>query len=224
MKSKIDLREADDAIGDVEAVERFVIGALTELLGVQVDRRKCEAARLVTGNLPPQLRRAAPSRSNPSQSASLTDAKGVSLPRAQPSFRRAALPVRDGAQPRARRTRRRARRGHSHASSLPRRPRCSCSAAATSSSSGKDRDEIVAEEMLLWGWRGTPQQKEFLDHAQAKALLASARASSDLSVQARASFLENELSLTGLPARASLTPSLSGNRKSWSRRMSASAR
>lgn len=54
---------------------------------------------------------------------------------------------------------------------------------------------VVAEEMLLWGWRGTPQQKEFLDHAQAKALLAEARATSDLSPQARASFLEKELKL-----------------------------
>jgi hypothetical protein len=49
--------------------------------------------------------------------------------------------------------------------------------------------------MLLWGWRGTPQQKEFLDHGEAKALLGAARASSDLSAQARGSFLENELKL-----------------------------
>ena len=35
--------------------------------------------------------------------------------------------------------------------------------------------QIIAEEMLLWGWRVTPhkpQQKEFLEHAEAKALLA----------------------------------------------------
>ncbi len=32
--------------------------------------------------------------------------------------------------------------------------------------------QIVAEEMLLWGWRGTPQQRNFLDHEEAKALLA----------------------------------------------------
>ena len=36
--------------------------------------------------------------------------------------------------------------------------------------SGKGATKIVAEEMILWGWRGTPQQKEFLDHAEAKAL------------------------------------------------------
>ena len=55
--------------------------------------------------------------------------------------------------------------------------------------------QVVAEEMVLWGWRGTPQQKEFLDHNTAKALLSEARATSDLSPQARAGFLENELKL-----------------------------
>ncbi len=49
--------------------------------------------------------------------------------------------------------------------------------------------------MLLWGWRGTFQQKEFLNHAEAKILLGKARATSDLSPQARGSFLENELKL-----------------------------
>ena len=59
----------------------------------------------------------------------------------------------------------------------------------------KAAHQVVAEEMALWGWRGTPQQKEFIDHATAKALLASARATSDLSPQSRASFLDNELNL-----------------------------
>ena len=49
--------------------------------------------------------------------------------------------------------------------------------------------------MLLWGCRGTPLEKEFLDHAAAKQLLSEARASSDISPQARASFLQNELKL-----------------------------
>ena len=61
----------------------------------------------------------------------------------------------------------------------------------------KGSHQIVAEEMLLWGWRGTPQAREFLDHAAAKELLAAARASSDLTPQARASFLENELQILG---------------------------
>ena len=55
--------------------------------------------------------------------------------------------------------------------------------------------QVVAEEMILWGWRGMPQQKEYLDHAQARDLLAAARASSDMPTPARLSFLDNELKL-----------------------------
>ena len=33
----------------------------------------------------------------------------------------------------------------------------------------KSGHQIVAEEMLLWGWRGTPQEREHLDHPEAKA-------------------------------------------------------
>ena len=57
--------------------------------------------------------------------------------------------------------------------------------------------QIVAEEMLLWGWRGTPDDREQLGHEQARSLLSEARASSNLSLEARASFLENELGLLG---------------------------
>src|SRR5208337_2799237 len=59
----------------------------------------------------------------------------------------------------------------------------------------KGGHRIVAEEMLLWGWRGTPHEREHLDNSEAKALLTAALASSDLSPQARTSFLENELRL-----------------------------
>ena len=44
--------------------------------------------------------------------------------------------------------------------------------------------QIVAEEMLLWTRCVTHQQKKYLDHAEAKALLAEARATFDISSQA----------------------------------------
>ena len=55
--------------------------------------------------------------------------------------------------------------------------------------------QIGAEEMLHGGWRGTPAEREFLDHEQSRQLLREARASSNLSREARASFLENEIGL-----------------------------
>ena len=59
----------------------------------------------------------------------------------------------------------------------------------------KGGHQIVAEEMLLWGWRGTPQARTYLTHEAAMTLLAEARASSELAPPARANFLENELKL-----------------------------
>lgn len=76
--------------------------------------------------------------------------------------------------------------------------------------------------MMLWGWRGTPQQMEFLDHVEAKALLAEARATTDLFPQARASFLENELKLLDV-SRPNSPASPSSNPNTWSKRMNASA-
>jgi hypothetical protein len=52
--------------------------------------------------------------------------------------------------------------------------------------------EMVGEEMLLWGWRGTLARGEALNAAAAMALLAQARAASELSPQARAAFLDHE--------------------------------
>jgi hypothetical protein len=54
--------------------------------------------------------------------------------------------------------------------------------------------KIVAEEILAWGYRGTPSDKNFLTSAEAKVLMDSVRPSSDLSPEARTSFLHNELS------------------------------
>ncbi len=49
--------------------------------------------------------------------------------------------------------------------------------------------------MLLWGWRGTPAACEFLDHEQSRQLLRQARATSNLSREARESFFQNEIGL-----------------------------
>ena len=55
--------------------------------------------------------------------------------------------------------------------------------------------QIIAEEMLLWGWCGTPEERKFLEHNQAKELLKRTRAATELSKEARENFLKNELTL-----------------------------
>ncbi len=188
-----DLREMDEAIGDPKAVEEFVTSVLNNLLGVQVTK-DAKGYRIVMGNMSPQLRDL--------------------LPQGDPvkvSFR---SPTSDGYH----------YLGRNHrfveqlcqlvmANTLARVDKCAARAAIIRTKQvktkttlllfrcrnvieqSKGEHQIVAEEMLLWGWRGTPQDKEFLEHGQARVLLAEARASSELTPQARTGFLENELKL-----------------------------
>ncbi len=188
-----DLREVDEAIGDPKAVESFVTSTMNHLLGVQMTATK-QGFRLVTANLPPALRDLLPNG----------DVINISFQSPTPENHHYL--------------------GRNHrfveqlcqlimANTLARVDKKAARAAVIRSGQVKVKTtlmlfrcrnvieqvkanyQVVAEEMVLWGWRGTPQQKEFLDHTTAKALLSEARATSDLSPQARASFLENELKL-----------------------------
>ena len=46
----------------------------------------------------------------------------------------------------------------------------------------------------MWGYRGSPAQNDFLSREEAKALVDTAHASADLTTEARASFLNSDLS------------------------------
>lgn len=186
-----DLREVDEAIGDPRAVEDFVTSVLNNLLGVQASK-DAKGFRIVMGNLPPQLRDLLPASDPVKVSFHSPTPEGYhylgrnhrfveqlcqlvmanTLSRVDKRAARAAVI--------------RTRQVVTKTSLLLFR----CRNVIEQSKSGH---QIVAEEMLLWGWRGTPQQKEFLTHAEAKALLAQARASSDISPQARVNFLVNEI-------------------------------
>ena len=54
--------------------------------------------------------------------------------------------------------------------------------------------QIVAEEMMVWGYRGSGSEGDFLTSLEGKDLLMSAQPTANLTPQARTSFLENELS------------------------------
>ncbi len=188
-----DLRVVDEAIGDPQAVEEFVTSVLNNIFDVQVIRDK-KGFRFVMGNLPPQLRDLLPCGDpvkicflspTPSgyhylgrnhrfveQLCQLVMANTIS--RVDKHAARAAVI--------------RTRQVAIKTTMLLLRCRNVIEQI-------HDNYRIVAEEMILWGWRGTPGQKEIIDHAHAKSLLTAARASSDLSPPARASFLDNEIKL-----------------------------
>lgn len=191
-----DLHEADAAIGDVAAVERFVTGTLTELLGVQVDRTKTDW-RLHTGNLPATLRVHLPDDTLLDVSfRSPTPKKHVYLGRnhlfvealCQFVMARSLARVEIGAAARA--AVMRTKEVSTKTTLLLFRCRN-----VIGEKNGPAR--IVAEEMLVWGYRGSPNDNNFLSNDEAMKLLVSARPGSDLTPQSRENFFENETKLLG---------------------------
>jgi hypothetical protein len=194
-----DLRAVDEAIGDPKAVQDFVTSTLQNLLGVQVITER-KGFSIVPGNMPAPLLDLLPA-------GKLTGAR-------QPIKVSFESPTPEGyhylgrnhrfveqlcqfvmANTLAREGQRAARSAVIRTRDVTRKTTLLLFRCRNVIEQSKSGHQIVAEEMLLWGWRGAPQDREHLDHAEAKALLASARASSDLSPQARASFLDNELDI-----------------------------
>lgn len=188
-----DLREVDEAIGDPKAVEEFVTAALNNLFGVQVIK-DAKGYRIVMGNIPPQLRETLPSWDPVKVSFESPTPEGYHYLGRNNRFVEQLCQLVMG-NTLTRMDKRAARAAIIRTRQVETKTTLLLFRCRNVIEQQKGQHQIVAEEMLLWGWRGTPQQKEFLDHAQAKALLGLARATSDLSVQARAGFLENELKL-----------------------------
>jgi superfamily II DNA or RNA helicase len=186
-----DLRSVDEAIGDPNAVEGFVRAALTDLLGVQVIDEK-NGYGIVTANLPPQLSDLLPSHRVAKVSfASPTPEGYIYLGRNHRFVEQLCGLVM--ANTLAREDKRAARAAVIRTDQVTTKTTivlCRCRN-VIKQSSGKR--EIVAEEMVLWGWRGTSDDRKFLDHREAKTLVTTARVTSDLSLETRSSSIKNEL-------------------------------
>jgi superfamily II DNA or RNA helicase len=191
-----DLKEVDEAIGDPKAVEAFVVSSLNDILGVQVTRDpKGRGFRILLGNLPITLRSLLPAAdASLLVSFESPTAEGVYYLGRNHRFVEQLCQL-VMANTLAREGRRAARTAIIRTAQVKTKTTLLLFRCRNVIAEKAGRHQIVAEEMVLWGWRGTPEQKEFLDHATAKTLLLAARASSDLSAQARGSFLENELNL-----------------------------
>ena len=188
-----DLREVDEAIGDPHAVEEFVTAALNNLLGVQVTK-DAKGYRIVMGNLPPQLRDLLPDGDPVRVSFLSPTPPGYHYLGRNNRFVEQLCQLVMG-NTLARVDKRAARAAIIRTRQVATKTTLLLFRCRNVIEQQKGQHQVVAEEMVLWGWRGTPQQKEFLGHAEAKKLLAEARATSDLTPQARASFLDNELNI-----------------------------
>jgi len=188
-----DLKVVDEAIGNPSAVEEFVTATLSSVLGVQVTKER-DGYGIVMGNLPPQLVDLLPSGRIVRVSFVSPTPDGYHYLGRNHRFVEQLCQL-VMANTLARQDKRAARSAVIRTKQVTRKTTLLLFRCRNVIEQGKGGHQIVAEEMLLWGWRGTPDQKEFLDHTEAKTLLAAARASSELSPQARAGFLENELKL-----------------------------
>jgi superfamily II DNA or RNA helicase len=193
---EVDLRSVDEAIGDVKAVENFVTSALTNLFGIQVTKER-EGFGIVMGNMPPQLVDLLPSGNVVKVSFESPTPEGYYYLGRNNRFVEQLCQI-VMANTLTRHGKHAARSAVIRTLQVTKKTTLLLFRCRNVIEQGKSGHQIVAEEMLLWGWRGTPQNKEFIEHTEAKDLLASARASSELSPQARASFLENELGLLDL--------------------------
>lgn len=188
-----DLKEVDEAIGDPHAVEDFVTATLRNLFGAQV-LKEAKGYRLVTANFPDQLRGLLPPGETVSVSFLSPTPEGYHyLGRNHRFVEQLCQLVMANTVNRS--GKRAARTAVIRTRQVTTKTTILLFRCRNVIEDRKGQHQIVAEEMILWGWRGTPQQKEIFDHVQARELLTAARASSDLSVQARSNFLDNELKL-----------------------------
>ena len=196
-----DLRSVDEAIGDPQAVEDFVIGVLQNLFGVQVIKdRKMEGFNVVAANLPAQLRTLLPQSRG--QTTQIQIAFVSPPPQGFHYIGRNHRFVEQLCQmvmanTLARQDCRAARAAVIRTRQVTKKTtlllfRCR-NVIEQKRETNKNPHQIIAEEMLLWGWTGVPESRQFIDHTDAKLLLQTARASSELSLQSRGNFLTQEL-------------------------------
>lgn len=197
-----DLKAADEAIGDPRAVEDFVTSVLQGVLGVQVIKDRAEPGyTIVTGNLPPQLQGILPEGRTVRVSFVSPPSKGFRYIGRNHRFVEQLCQL-IMANTLARQGKRAARAAVVRTREVGVKTTLMLSRCRNVIEQARDATrhphQIIAEEMLIWGWRPAKGGREYLGHEEAKALLMRARPSSDLSPQSRANFLQAELEQTAL--------------------------
>ena len=188
-----DLRNVDEAIGDPGAVKNFVIRALEDLFGLQVISERLGFS-IVTGNLPTQLVGLLPEGQLVKVSFESPTPIGYHyLGRNHPFVEQLCHLVM--ANTIAREGKFAARAAVIRTHQVETKTTLLLFRCRNVIEQGSGGHQIVAEEMFFWGWRGSPEKHEHLDHEKAQVLLREVRASSNLSPEARVSFLVNELDL-----------------------------
>jgi superfamily II DNA or RNA helicase len=185
-----DLKEVDESIGDPKAVCDFVLAAL-EIVGAQIVADK-KGFRLHTANLPPVLKSLLPAESTLAISFESPTPEGyLYFGRNHPFVEQLCQIILANSV--SRHSPRAARSAVIRTDQVSTKTTVLLFRCRNVIAERKGTNKIIAEEMLVWGFRGTPSQKDFLSSTEAKALVDAARATANLTPEARTSFLENEL-------------------------------
>ena len=187
-----DLRQSDEAIGNPKAVESFVTDALSHLLGVQITPDK-KGYILYTANLPPSLKSVIP------QAAQLKVSFYSPTPEGYIYIGRNHIFVEQLCQHlMAHSFKQDKRYGPARTSII----RCRDVDVKTTLLLFRVRNvieekqtvkQLVAEEMLVWGYQGTAGDSHILPDEEIKRLMEHAVPSANLTEQAKADFLDHEL-------------------------------
>jgi len=188
-----DLREVDEAIGDPSAVETFVVCAVNDVFGAQM-ASEGESYRLQTTNLPDSLRAVLPAGASLRISFRSPTPEGcLYLGRNHPFVEQLCQIVMTATI--ERRKGRAARAAVIRCREVTTRTTLMLLRSRNVIEERAGAHRIVAEEALVWGWRGAPSDGQLLSFAEAKNLLQSARPTSDLSAERRTQELRTEIAL-----------------------------
>jgi superfamily II DNA or RNA helicase len=188
-----DLQESDEAIGTPLAVEKFVTEALLNILGVQITSDRTKGYNLFTDNMPGVLQSVLP-EGNPIKVSfvSPTPENYHYFGRNHPFVEQLCQFLMANSLSKK----------HEYGPARSSIIRCSDVTNKTTLllfrvrnviEASKEGRQLVAEEMLIWGFSGSAGEKNWLSQEQTENLLHHAIPSSDLSPEAKPGFLENEL-------------------------------
>jgi superfamily II DNA or RNA helicase len=190
-----DLRDTDLAIGNPRAVETFVFASLNNLLGAEM-RKTTLGYRLVTTNLPDVL------KSSLRREGAIPDQLSVSFDSPTPdghlylgrnhAFVEALCQLLMS-RSLARRDKRPARAAVIRCAEVTVKTTLLLLRARLVIAETRNEHQLIAEEMLVWGWRGSPSASNHLEPDDARHLLAEARPAADVSPYAAADALDHEL-------------------------------
>ncbi len=189
-----DLKQTDEAIGDPAAVRDFVTGSLTELLGAQI-KKKGKGQVLYTTNLPPALRAVLPegndlmvSFDSPTPEGCMYLGRNHLFVEQLCQYLMAKAIEHDHQYGPSRASVIRSKDVDEKTTALLFRVR-------NVIEEREDKRRVVAEEMILWGYRGAPSDGKHLSHDETKSILMGISPSGNITPEAQKDFLVNELKL-----------------------------